>query len=73
MRARLTLIPHAALAGLVAVASGCAPAPVSRVPDARPTGGYLPGGQVLSQGGGQLIGKAKRPGAQAWRLRLSLD
>jgi hypothetical protein len=73
MRARLTLIPRAALAGLMAVASGCAPAPVTRTPDARPTGGYPSGGQVISQGGGQLIGKAKRPGDPTCRLRLSLD
>jgi hypothetical protein len=73
MRARLTLIPRAALVGLVAVASGCAPGPMTWAPDARPTGGHRQGGQVISQGGGQLIGKAKRPGAPMCPLRLSLD
>jgi hypothetical protein len=73
VRARLTLIPHAALAGLVAVAPGCTPGPTTGAPDVRPTGGHPLGGQVISQGGGQLVGKAKQPDAPSFRLRLSLD
>jgi len=59
----------AAIAGLLGLPTACAPVPPAPMLH-RPGPA---GGHVVSQGGGQLVGKAKGPASQAKALGLSLD